>query len=345
MSSPPYLTVAQRVEYLYSNNFFDDGTITQVHIKRLAAMNFHYFLGYARNYRALVGRRQIRVSRKTPDDVFTVIDLDTKVAALVHEVLRIVEWRLRALVVEHYCAKFEPANSFLQPGQYRSLSNDGSDRDRMVGAILAAILRHDEPYVADHIDQAARWQGLSRPRRYDQANHNQCVQLAADLPLWSVIDSFSFSLLNSFVMRCDLDTTTPVWKQVAGSVKVAAQVFETNLKSVTFVRNAVAHHARLWMRPTSDSPKKPRMFDKLLRDAHPKSMYWAFLNLATFLPDAARWAFVRDLTQLTDQHEIYRHGITRVHEVGEMLVRPVSRPSVVKEAADDRAEYADFINR
>lgn len=84
MSAPPFLTVEERVQYLYDREYFAHGSVDDTHRARLAETNFHYFLGYARNYRALVGRRQFQVDRKHPDDVFRVIDLDTRVSALVH---------------------------------------------------------------------------------------------------------------------------------------------------------------------------------------------------------------------------------------------------------------------
>lgn len=87
-----------------------------------------------------------------------------------------------------------------------------------------------------------------------------------------------------------------------------------NERLIEQVRNSVAHHARLWMRPTADSAKKPRLFDKRLRGAHPKSMYWAFMNLATFLPKDQRQPFAQRVDDLTSEDPIYRHGITNVHE-------------------------------
>lgn len=312
MSAPPFLTVEERVQYLYDREYFAHGTVNDTHRARLAETNFHYFLGYARNYRALVGRRQIQVDRKHPDDVFRVIDLDTRVSALVHEGLRSAELRLRSAAVEKYCTKFAPSNSFLQPTQYRA-TDPTTSQDRMVESLLVHIYRHDEPYVNECLQQAAQLRGISKPHRYEVQCHSDCLKLAADLPLWAVVDSFSLGLLGQFVMNCDTDHSSPVWKAVAKDLDVGAQVFETQVKSLAYLRNSVAHHARLWMRPTSDSAKKPRTFEKRLRGVHPKSMHWAFTNLATFLPKDQRQSFADRVDALTSEDPIYRHGITSVH--------------------------------
>lgn len=276
MQVPPFLTVSQRIDYLYDRSYFERASVTDHHAKRLAGLNFHYFLGYARNYRALVGRGQISVSHKSPDDVFRVIDMDTAVSALVHEGLRTAEWRLRAAAVEQYCAKFASANSYLQTTQYRA--TDADSPRRMVESILLHIFRHDEPYVDEYLREAADSKSLTKPRRYEAACHDLCLDLAADLPLWAVVDSFSLGLLGQFVMSCDKSNTSSVWRAVAKDLDVSAQVLETQVKSLAYLRNSVAHHARLWMRPTSDSAKKPRLFDNRLRGVHPKSMHWAFMN-------------------------------------------------------------------
>ncbi|MFZ1411144.1 MAG: Abi family protein, partial [Micropruina sp.] len=219
---------------------------------------------------------------------------------------------LRAAAVERYCAKFAPADSYLQTTQYRATDSDSPNR--LVAGILLHIYRHDEPYVDACLQDAATSKSLTKPRRYEAACHNTCLDLAADLPLWAVVDSFSLGLLGQFVMNCDKSTDSPVWKAVAKDLEISARVFETQVKSLAYLRNSVAHHARLWMRPTSDSAKKPRLFSSRLKDVHPKSMHWAFMNLATFLPKDRRFSFAERIDSLTDSDAIYRHGITNVHE-------------------------------
>lgn len=312
MTAPPFLTVEDRVQYLYDRQYFVVGSVSEEHRARLAQTNFHYFLGYARNYRALVGRGQVHVAEKHPDDVFRIIDLDARVSALVHEGLRSAEWRLRSSAVEHYCAKFDATSSFLRPAQYKE-TRVGS-RDQLVESLLMHIYRHDEPYVDECLREAARVKSITKPRRYEVAQHDDCLALAADLPLWAVVDSFSLGLLGQFVMNCDTDQGAPAWKAVARSLDIGAQVLETQIKSLAYLRNSVAHHARLWMRPTADSAKRPRLFDKRLRGVHPKSMHWAFMNLATFLPKEQRQPFAQRVDDLTSEDAIYRHGITHVHE-------------------------------
>lgn len=257
MTVPPFLTADQQVEYLYDKNYVERGSITAAEKNRLEELNFHHLLGYARNYRALLGRGQVEVDSRSLSDVLGVLDEDTQLSALLHEGIRIAECRLRAAVVAHYCSTFSPAGSFLAPSQYVTTS-DGS-AEHLVRGILTDIFRHDEPHVAQELKLSAEERGTRWPQKYDPTNHETCVAVADSLPLWAVVDSFSLGLLGRFVMACDTDTTQPVWKAVAKQLDITTPIFETQLKSLTYLRNCIAHHARLWMRPTADSPRKPRL--------------------------------------------------------------------------------------
>lgn len=310
MIVPPFLTLEQPVDYLYEREYFSRGTISEDHKQRLAHLNFHYFLGYARNYRALVGRGTIERSLKAPDDVLRVVDYDMRVSTALHSALRAVEWRLRATAVRHYCQKFDPAASFLSPRQFRE--TEPGSANLIVQNVLMHIFRHDEPYVKDRLREIAEVRGVAVPKSYEKASHELCVELASVLPLWAVIDSFSLGLLGHFIMCCDTDREEPVWREVANDLGISARVFETQIKSLAYLRNLVAHHARLWRRPTVDSPRAPKIFKARLRDTDNKSMYWAFLNLATFLPSDIRMKFADELDALVKEDDLYHYGVTRV---------------------------------
>lgn len=312
MTVPPFLTADQQVEYLYDKNYVERGSITEADKNRLAELNFHHLLGYARNYRALPGRGQVEVASRSLSDVLGVLDGDAQLSALLHEGVRIAECRLRAAVVKHYCSKFSPAGSFLTPSQYLTTSEGSAEH--LVRGILTSIFHHDEPYVVQELKRSAEKRDVrccKELKEYDPTNHGVCVAVAGSLPLWAVVDSFSLGLLGRFVMACDTDTTQPVWKAVASQLEIQARIFETQLKSLTYLRNCIAHHARLWMRPTADSPKKPLLFEKRLRGSTHKSMYWAIMNLASFLPQPQRLPFADRVDALLERNPLHRQGILR----------------------------------
>lgn len=313
----PFLDLDDRVRYLYERDYFPAGTLTDEHRARLEKLNFHYFLGYARNYRMLVGRGLIDRCQKDPDDVFELIEMDHKVAGLLYGGLRRAEWSLRSSVVEHYCDHFTAADSFLRPDQYLAVDQDSPQE--MVERLLSQIIRYGEPYVDAHIKTAAEETGHQRPKQYERASHDLCASYVRDLPLWSVIDSFTLGLLSRFITQCDPrgGNTLPVWKEVAQDLEVATGIFLSNIESLTVLRNLVAHHARLWMRPTTNSPRAPKYFKSQLRGTDPKAMRVAFLNLALFQGRDGRDDFATAIDNLLRENPIYYYGVTKVHHPSE----------------------------
>ncbi|MFC6398007.1 Abi family protein [Luteococcus sanguinis] len=308
----PFLNLDGRVGYLYERGYFPRGSVTDEHRERLGSMNFHYFLGYARNYRMLTAQGLPCIQQPIPDDVFRVIDRDHEVAKLLYQGLRQAEWNLRSLAVEHYCGAHDPCGSFLREQQYVCTSS-GSETE-MVRGIINSVLRHGEPFVEDHIAAQASQRGAERPKKYDQLRHDELVGYIEDLPLWSVIDSFSLGLLSRFITQCDKpsDPDDAVWKKVADGLAIRHPVFLTNIESLTVLRNLVSHHARMWMRPTTVTPKKPKVFTKALRDADAKSMEVAFANVALFQGPRLARSYLDEVLALVACDPLYEHGVSKV---------------------------------
>lgn len=81
---PPFLNLNERIEYLYRQEYFEKASISDDDAARIDQLNFHYFLGYARNYRMLVGRGLVGASTKKISDVFAIIDQDHTVSEILY---------------------------------------------------------------------------------------------------------------------------------------------------------------------------------------------------------------------------------------------------------------------
>lgn len=173
MPVPPFLDIDGRVQYLYDRDYFDRGTITEDHRQRLSRLNFHYFLGYARNYRTLIGRGKVGSGSKQPDQVFSLIERDHEVSELIYSGMRRAEWRLRSLAVKHYCDLFDSRGSFLNESQYQ-LTSEGS-AGALISQIVGQTLRYREPYVEDRVDQAAKALNCKRHRDYSTDAKQECI--------------------------------------------------------------------------------------------------------------------------------------------------------------------------
>jgi hypothetical protein len=313
MPAPPFLDLDGRVQYLYDRGYFDRGAITDEHRERLAHINFHYFLGYARNYRMLVGRGKVGNGERRPDQVFSLIERDHEVSELIYSGIRRAEWRLRNLVVKHYCEFFDSTGSFLNESQYVQTSENSAST--LINQIVGQTLRYREPYVEDRVNRAAEAEGWIRHRDYTPEARQECFRLVQNLELWSIVDGLSLGTLSRFITECDNreNSTDRVWKLIANDLGVAKAVFPTNIMSLTVLRNTVAHHARLWMRPATQAPKQPKVFAKRLRRADHKSMLVAFYNLALFQGPEGYRDFADRVDALVSADPVYAYGVQKVH--------------------------------
>lgn len=215
--------------------------------------------------------------------------------------------------------KFQPADSFLQEEQFLMLDPEFSPKDMRL-SILNHALRYRENYVRHHVDAACINMEIQRPRKSSHHQFDEHSRLLSDLPLWSVIDSFSLGLLTRFIMSCDRSSGNQIWKSVAADFEIPNQIFETTLRSLLSLKNLVAHQSRLWMRPTTDTGKRPKKFRQYLAGVDSKAMYVAFLNLAWFQgKHLSHKNYANMLQELVTANHHYWYGVSQVKEKSSVL--------------------------
>lgn len=307
----PYLTLENRADYLVDRGYMEKGELSADAKAFLGRTNFHYFLGYARNFRKL--RREGRVEGNDRiDRVIELVMIDHEVSTRLFGALRTLEWRLRASLVDHHCAMYPSKSYFLDPGHYRVMDSDATPIQLV---LLDQIARTREPYVLGTF-QAYEAQN-HRPWLGSPAKMQESDRLVAmrQLPIWAVVDGWSLGVLERV-----LTETAPtgaeqdkwLWKEVASSFGISNQLFQTQLSSLIVLRNLVAHHSRLWMRPTAVTPKAPKLYAKYSRNVDAKAMYIAWLTLASFLnAGGGDRELLNDLDALIARDSLYELGVKR----------------------------------
>ena len=178
---------------------------------------------------------------KRPDDTFapgTTLDkvwrrytFDRQLRLLVMDAIERVEVAvLRTLMVEQHVRKYGPFG-------YRDARNfrpefASADHQRMVDELDDAMKRSREPFV-DYF----RTKYFSEP----------------GLPLWMAAELASFGTLFTFYRSLHL----PEQKQLAGQLGLPANVLQSWLFCLNYIRNLCAHHSRLWNRELSIRPLVP----------------------------------------------------------------------------------------
>ncbi|MGX6967703.1 Abi family protein [Corynebacterium sp. c7Ub_26] len=150
---PPHLpNDTQRREYLRNKGYFDETLLSDELVAQLSHLNFHYFLGYARNY-AMLHNLGIFKGNRDPQHVFDLISLDQKVATLLFAWIRRAELGLRNRTVDFFCENSSPTR-YLDEKCLRRLSKEEDER-QFVGGMLREIFRYGEDYVKDAITKRA----------------------------------------------------------------------------------------------------------------------------------------------------------------------------------------------
>lgn len=299
------------MDYLYKKDYFARNSFTDCDIARLESMNFHYFLGYARNFRELYFDGKLG-GQKTPDRVFRLIDIDARVSEVLYSGIRNAEWLLRHYLVQEYCEKFDPRGSFLDFENYLDLGGDYTN-DHLVRGLMNDILEYSETYVVEQLSEAGKALKREPPKRCDVSNWEHCRALSKDLALWSVVDSFSLGRLVKLIQRCDNtpDDGQRIWRKIAADMDIPARRFNPGMESLRSLRNLISHQSRLWLRPTTNTVKKQGQFRKKIDRCHKKSMLPAFYNVASFQGDEEkRFAFAKRLESIIDLEPDYKFGVS-----------------------------------
>lgn len=307
----PFLSVEDRVEYFYRKGYFLRDSLSEDDVDRLSSMNFHYFLGYAMNFRELHNCQRLR-GAKLPSRVFRLIDVDSQVSEILYSGIRNAEWLLRHFLVQEYCQKFDSCGSFLDYESYLDLGGEYTN-DYLAYGLMTDILEYNEAFVVERLSNAAKSHNQEPPRRCKADNWELCRSLCEELPLWSVVDSFSLGRLVKLIQRCDAssDDKDRVWRAIAGDMGIPAKRFPAGMESLRSLRNLVAHQSRLWMRPTTSTPKKEGLFHKKISQCHKKAMLVAFYNVASFQGSKEKSLdFARRLEAVIDPESDYKIGIS-----------------------------------
>ena len=191
--------------------------------------------------------------------------------------------------------------------------------------MMRHILRYREPYVRERIEEW--WKSCAKSSSKNPSESLEDWEdvealremMQKELPLWSVVDSFSLGLLSHAVVQSYASETSAesgeaekllLYKKTAEYMGVNHKHFEGRLKSLTTLRNRVAHGSRLWVMPTTDTSAKPKVFAKDLREADPKGMLVSFANVALLQGNTRRqreaWKAIK---ALVEQNESYRVGV------------------------------------
>ncbi|MDO4762106.1 MAG: Abi family protein [Corynebacterium sp.] len=317
--SIPYLSICEQEQYLRDHHMIDAVPLSDEEKRWLESINFHYLMGYARNYRDLV-KAGIITAPQTVSALKELIEAEEKFIAFLTPWLRKVEWHLRALTVKNFCSAQEHGEGYLCTEKW--IEHKPGDVEKLLQKIIESIRRHGENYTTRYLDDQAIRNNITIPQSSTPDTHQTWLALLQDLPLWAVIDSFSIGTLGRFIMLCHEqpkscgENMTPeiVWMLVSQDLGITKKRFSVTINSFGVLRNMVFHHQRLWMRPMAISPGMPKDLEKKYRDGQYKNknkqaQFVVLAVLSKILPKHERQVYLEELDKALDQHATFKLGI------------------------------------
>lgn len=309
MSTVPYLQPDEREAFLVDHGMIEEGACNDSQRGWLESVNFHFLMGYARHYRNLIDESHWE-GPKTLTEIQSLVDAEDELAALLAPWIRRAETHLRALTVKYYCGQqlhgegYLDMESWAQPKKHLQLT------------MLKDIRRHGEPYVQGHIEQQAHQAGFEIPEWCTHANRDTWLSLVQELPLWSVIDSFSIGTLGKFLWFCGSQPcgSTAVGDLVAAELGIGKNSFNNSVQCFGITRNLIFHHQRIWMRPIPKNPGFAKDLDRRykhfeLRTTYKQAHFVALASLSKLLPEVYREQYLEQLDSFFELRPLLALGI------------------------------------
>ena len=306
----------EKMKYMISKGYLEKiPELNKEDLEMFECTNFHHLLGYIRQYNRLIADGKI----SGPFDLSQVLDIvrmDTRVTSLLQGYIREGEQAIRSAWVKAFCSECKKYGR--EYSEY--LNSDSYSKDEgITKAMMGHILRYGEPYVRERIEE---WWKSCAKSSSDKPSKNlndwEDVEelremMQKELPLWSVVDSFSLGLLSRAVWKsciprvsdeCGVTKDLKLCNETAKYLRMNwGDEFTKRLKSFVVLRNRISHGSRLWMMPEPVTPKRPqgKIFEEVLKDADPQGMLLGFANVALFQGSKDRrtdaWHRIHDLVK------------------------------------------------
>lgn len=191
---------------------------------------------------------------------------------------------------------------------------DGTLSERVEERALSNLDRSKEPFVA-HYRDAVNQKPPYAAKAYDR------------MPIWVAVEAFSFGTLSKML---EASRDSGVLDRVAASMSVSRKNLPSQVRSFVYLRNRIAHCAKLWNHAVLDKPslqpaqvrraKRTRNFD----DVSVYKVLLAMDAMAKKTGIAQNW-LEESLEPILHSSQLLEAGIATPRKYGEMPVHLLLR--------------------
>lgn len=246
------LELLKKRDLVISNEAYVLTKLKHINYYRLSA----YFLPF--QYEKNSPNKDHFLPDTTFEDIIRLYYFDTELRKIIFEAIEVIEIYMRTQIAYHHSKKFG-AFGYLDIRNLRE--NYQAAFDELHQDILKEKERSKEIFI-----------------RHFREKYN-----TTDLPLWSVVEIVSFGSLSKLFMLLKAEEQNSVIETMNEINKV---VFFKWFKALSSVRNACAHHSRVWNKTLGVSFELPRDNEKFSRLCDSKNKIFFALSVIEYILNA-----------------------------------------------------------
>lgn len=226
-------------------------------ITKLKHINYYRLSGYLLpfQHRKNTPQKNQFIEDTTFENIIQLYYFDTELRKIIFEAIEVIEIYLRTQIAYHHANKFG-AFGYLDITNLRT--NLQEPFDELHQDIRKEKDRSKEVFI-----------------KHFREKYN-----ATDLPIWSVVEIISFGSLSKLFMLLQEDEQNNIIQPMGNINKF---VFFKWFKALSSVRNACAHHSRLWNKTLGISFEVPRNNNKFEKLTNSKNKIFFALNVIEYI--------------------------------------------------------------
>lgn len=288
---------------------------TAAAIDFLTRVNYYRASGYFRYWQLNPAGGDNRfLPGSTFDTIQRLYENEQALVLLCDEVLHPIEVLLRARFAHYYAQRVDAVGSFATGNGFTQPVDPNSER--VEEHALANLDRSKESFVAHYRDEI-------------RIGTRHTAGAYARMPIWVAVEAFSFGSLSRLI---EASRQSGVLADLASSMGVSPATLPSQVRSYVYLRNRIAHCAKLWNHSVLDVPGLLSNISRRAKRNHRQftdhSIYKIFVALddvATKTGVAPGWLTKR-VDPILDANPILAAGIATPAKYGEMPPELLTQP-------------------
>ncbi|AZN29608.1 Abi family protein [Flaviflexus salsibiostraticola] len=206
-------------------------------VEFLSRVNYYRASGYFRYWQRQPGAGDNRfIEGANFEKVRQLYEAEQALVLVCDEVLHPIEVLLRTRFAHHYAEHVSAIGAFAH-GEGFTQPRDPDD-ELVQEYVLRNLDRSKETFVAHYRDEI-------------KVGNHYSPDAYARMPIWVAVEAFSFGSLSRLI---EASAESGVLDSLAGSMSVSRKTLPSQVRSFVYLRNRIAHCAKLWNHSVLDVP-------------------------------------------------------------------------------------------